>query len=292
MRDLSLLRLDGPLSEDLSDPVIVLALDGWTDAGRAGTMAADVVRERWQTRRIGVFDGDALYDYRDRRPMLTIDRGLLGDLVWPSLEVHQVTAPDGNDILLVQGAEPDLGWRALGTDLVTMARMVGSSRYVGLGAVPGPVPHTRPVSVVVTGSDEEVLERAGRPHERLTVPASCQVAMEACLRDEGLRTLGLWVRVPHYVAGDYPAAAAHLTGLLADELGTEIDLSGLRQAADQHRTELDEAATSSEEVVAHIRQLEVAYDQEIDGGHIGPIPSADEIAAEVERFLRRQTGDS
>lgn len=293
MRDLRLLQLDGPLEETLVEPVVVAALDGWTDAGRSGSVAGETLRRQWHAQRIGRFDPEALYDYRDRRPTLQIDRGLLGDPVWPALEVSQLTPPSGSpSVLLLHGAEPDFRWGTIADDLVTLGRLTGAARYLGLGAVPGPVPHTRATAIVTTGSDEEVLERLGRPHERVTVPASCQVVLEACLRDEGLATLGLWARIPHYVAGDYPEAALALLRTLAGELDDQLDLTELRGAAEEHRKRLDEAADSSEEILSHIHQLEEAYDEDVAGQLLtGEIPTAEEIGAEFERFLRRQTGD-
>jgi predicted ATP-grasp superfamily ATP-dependent carboligase len=292
MPGMELLHLDGPLDETLADPVVILALDGWTDAGRAGSVAGETLREQWHATRVGAYDADALYDYRDRRPILSIDRGRLGDPMWPALEVFQLDTGTATQVLLVQGGEPDFGWRQLCADLTELVRLTGATRYVGLGAVPAPVPHTRPTRIVTTGSDEAVLGRYGRPHEPLTVPASCQVVVEASLRDAGLTTLGMWARIPHYVAGEYPAGGHALLRHLADLLKVDVDLADLLAEARAHRQRLDVAATSSEEVQEHIRQLESAYDEDLgdQGGGLGPLPSGDEIAAELERFLRGQGG--
>ena len=288
---MEVLRLDGPLDETLREPVLALALDGWTDAGRAGSLAAETIRHQWLATRIGGFAGDRLFDYRDRRPILTIDRGILGDPEWPALDLYQVAPIAGRPLLLVEGAEPDLGWRALCADVVELAQMVGARRYVGLGAVPAPAPHTRTTRLITTGSSESAFERYGRPHERLTVPASCQVVVETALRDAGLETIGLWARVPHYIAGEYPDGAMALVRALAEEVGAEVDLSELAEAAEEHRQRLDQAAASSQDIVAHIRQLEDVYDTDLAAeSGFGALPTGDEIAAELERFLRRQGG--
>lgn len=285
---MEILRLDRPL-DDLVDPVIVVALDGWTDAGRAGSLAGETLQQSWPGERVGEFDPDALFDYRDRRPILSIDRGLLERPTWPSLAATSLSPNSDISVLLVHGAEPDLAWRQLCADLAELAAATRAARYVGLGAVPAPVPHTRGTQVTTTASDEALLDRYGRPHERLTVPASCQVIIEATLRDKGLQTLGLWARVPHYVAGEYPAGALALLLLLTDFLGVELDLAELEALTQQQRHRLDSAAANSPEVVAHIRQLELAYDENLvqDAG-LGGLPSGDEIAADLERFLRGQ----
>jgi hypothetical protein len=297
---MELLRLDAPLDDLGPDPVLVLALDGWTDAGEGGTTAAGSLRSLAPPRRVGGFPSDALYDYRDRRPQLSIDRGLLGQPRWPELSVEVLVPTSGPALVLVTGAEPDLNWQTVGGDLVALARQVGADRYVGLGAVPGPIPHTRPVQVVCTASDAELLERFGGAHEQLVVPASCQVALEAVLRDAGLSTLGLWVRIPHYVAGSYPEAARALLERFSSYLGTPVDLSGFDEAVADNRAKLDVAASSSEEVSEHVRQLERLYDAELEAERLATeadnagaptlteeqVPSADELAAEIERFLK------
>jgi hypothetical protein len=296
-----LLRLAPDLPDVGPDPVLVAAMDGWTDAGAAGTTAAELLTEQFEVTELGAFDPDALFDYRDRRPVLEIDRGQLGAPRWPDLHVDLVRPPSGPALVVLGGAEPDLRWRAVADDLVELAELLGITRYVGLGAVPGPIPHTRPVQLISTSSDPDLLARFGRPHEQVVVPASCQVALEATLRSAGVTTLGLWARLPHYVAADYPAASKSLLERLSAYTGTPVDTTVFDEAIEDQRAQLDEAAGASEEITEHVRGLEAVYDSLIEaerlerqeprvGGLQGltpeQVPSGDEIAAEVERFLR------
>lgn len=285
---MDILQIDAP--DGLPDhPVLVVALDGWTDAGRCGSLAAERLIEAWHGRRIGLADPDALYDYRDRRPLLPIDRGLLGDPDWPELELLALDPGSAPRLLLLRGAEPDLSWQRLGADLTELADRMGCVHYIGLGSVPGPIPHTRAPRIIATAATEDMLEEFGRPHEQVVVPASCQVVLEAALRDAGLDTLGLWVRIPHYVAGDYPAGAVNLLERLGDHLGAQVEVDDLRHSAQEHRRQLDAAAASSAEILQHIKELEESYDADAatEMG-LGPLPTGDEIAAELQRFLRDQ----
>ena len=301
---MELLRLEGPLEAIGADPVLVIALDGWTDAGEGGTVAAATLRNSFEPERLASFPPDALYDYRDRRPSLSIDGGMLGDPEWPELTVELLTPPSGPPLVLVYGPEPDFAWRTIGADLAELAWRIGASRSVGLGSVPGPIPHTRPVHVISTSSDQEVLDRVGRPHDEVVVPSSCQVALEALLRDAGLTTLGLWVRIPHYVAGEYPEAARALLERFSAHLGTPVDLGVFEEPVSDNRERLDVAARSSAEVSEHVRQLERLYDAEMEAERLATatgdaslhkaftdsqVPSGDELAAEIERFLRGRT---
>ncbi len=302
---MELLRFDSSPPASEQDPVLLVAIDGWTDAGEAGSSAARTLHEAFDTRRLASFDPDALYDYRDRRPELEIDQGILGALRWPELVVDVVTPPSGPQLITVTGAEPDLSWQTVIADLRELVELTGIRRHVGLGAVPGPIPHTRPVHIVCTGSDVELIERLGRAHEHLVVPASCQVVIEKLLAEAGVDTLGMWARIPHYVAGTYPQATRTLLERLSAHLGTPVDLGEFDEAISDNRTRLDLAAASSDEVSEHVRQLERLYDAEAEAERITEVnapgriaiseeevPSADEIAAEIERFLRGRSDDA
>ncbi len=299
---MDLLQLELPLDLVGPDPVLVVAFDGWTDAGEGGTAAADALRDAFPPTRLGVFPSDDLYDYRDRRPTLAIDRGELSRAEWPEVVIELLTPPSGPPLLLVGGPEPDFAWRTLAADLSELAEATGATRYVGLGSVPGPIPHTRPVHLIATSSDPELLERVGRPHEQVVVPASCQVAIEAELAEAGLQTLGLWVRIPHYVAGEYPEAARALLEQLTVYLGTPVDLGEFDADIEDNRARLDVAAHGSDEVKEHVAQLERLYDAEAEAERLATgneripdglgslseeqVPSADALAAEIERFLQ------
>lgn len=299
MRALELTTDLAALADRLTDPVLVVATDGWTDAGTAGSSAAELLLDQFATEEVGAFDPDVLYDYRDRRPVLQIDQGTLGEPRWPSLHLELVTPTSGPSLLVLTGAEPDLRWRTIIDDLAEFAAAVGARRYVGLGAVPGPLPHTRPVQLICTSSEPDLLARFGQPHEQVVVPSSFQVAAEAELRTAGLTTLGLWARLPHYVATDYPAATKALLERFSAFTGTPVDIAALDEPIADQREQLDEAAAASDEITEHVHGLESMYDAMVaDEGHqrfdvpggdpmsSEQVPSGDEIAAELERFLR------
>lgn len=289
---MDLLELAGPLPTDLHDPVLIIALDGWTDAGQGGTRAAQELLEQLDGTEIGRFSPDRLFDYRDRRPLVPIRQGVLGTPEWPELVLHWARPAVGPDLLVLTGAEPDLGWEALSADLLELTETAGIRRSIGLGSVPGPIPHTRASRLIVTSTEEEVFDTYGRPHEEVIVPGSCQVVLEQQLGAAGVLASGFWVRIPHYVATDYPEATHLLLQNLSRFLGVELAVDQLDPEIADHRKRLDVAADGSPEVQAHISMLEENYDAELDQGQefTGPLPTGDQIAEELERFLRDERG--
>ena len=286
---MDLLRLE-PDFDARGATALVVALDGWTDAGSGATTAADALRELTPGTKVGDIDPDRVFDFRDRRPLVPIDGGKFGTMRWPDISLYRLDPVDTGPFLLLTGAEPDFGWQGIGGDLVELTHAIGLTDYVGLGSVPGPVPHTRPVRVTTTSNDDGLLARFGHSHEQMVVPASAQVTIEVAMGELGLRTLGLWARVPHYVAGDYPAAAGMLLRRLGEHLGFEPETADLDTEAVGHRERLDEAAGNSDEVATHITALEGAYDADAadDAGLPGPLPTGDQIAEELEQFLRKR----
>ena len=141
---------------ELDAPVIVAALEGWVDAGSAGTVAASQLAEDGTV--VATFDSDAIYDYRARRPTLDIIDGRPMHLAWPKLELTS-TRIGARDLLILRGPEPDYRWRELSADVVEVAKRLGVVSWVSMGAIPAAVPHTRPVPILATASAPGLLPR-------------------------------------------------------------------------------------------------------------------------------------
>ena len=148
----------------LDRPVLLVALEGWIDAGFAAANAMTTILGGMETRPVATFDADELLDHRARRPLLHLVDGVNEDLVWPSIELRVGADPVGRDLLFLVGAEPDHSWRAFTRAVLDLAQRFDTRMVVGLGAYPAAVPHTRPTMLSVTASTR-------RPGQPLAVPA-------------------------------------------------------------------------------------------------------------------------
>jgi proteasome assembly chaperone (PAC2) family protein len=267
---------------ELDAPVLVAALEGWVDAGSAGTVAAAQLAEDGTI--VATFDADAIYDYRARRPTLDIVDGRPMHLSWPKLELT-ATRIDRRDLLVLRGPEPDYRWRELTADVVEVAKRLGVASWASLGAIPAAVPHTRPVPILATASAPGLLPEGIRqgPDGLLRVPSACLSVLELAASANGIPAIGLFAQVPHYVNASYPAASIALLTALGRHLGIEPPVGQLATRALERRNLLDAAAASDEDTKAHVERLEGLVDE-------ARLPEGDELIADIERFLREGSG--
>lgn len=279
------------LDRTFHQPVLVMSMEGWIDAGLGAAAAmASIVAGR-ATERLGVWDGDELIDQRARRPVLHLEDGVTRGITWQEIELRATTDDAGNDVLLLLGPEPDIRWQAFSASVVEVVRQHGVRLVVGLGAFPSPVPHTRPVRLVSTAPSHEFASQIGFVPGSIDVPAGIQAVLEQALNEAGIPAVGLWARVPHYVVSmPYPAASAALVDGLAGVAGLSISTVDLNDSAARARARIDELIANSDEHRTLVAQLEAQLDRETEvsstGLGTGPLPSGEEIAAELERFLR------
>jgi hypothetical protein len=266
-------------AEPLVAPAVVAAFDGWIDAAGASTAAAATIASGGE--QLVSFQPDDLYDYRSRRPILDIVDGKPTSLVWPELALTRRRV-GGRDILVLTGAEPDFRWQQLGGDVLELCVRLGVVEWVSLGSIPAAVPHTRPVPVLATASRPDLLahdERQG-PEGLLRVPSACLSTIELAVADGGVPTVGFYAQVPHYLQGPYAAATIAMLEHLGRHLGVEVPTRSLTEEALAQRKRLDAAVAADDDSRAYVARLEQMTGEE------QRLPSGDELASEIERFLR------
>lgn len=274
----------------LNDPVLVVSLEGWVDAGLGASTAIASLLESSPTELLATFDSDDLLDQRARRPVARIVDGITTSLTWPEIQLRVGTDLTGRDVLFLIGPEPDVHWGPFVDAVVEIAHRFDVSQVIGLGAFPAPAPHTRPVRLAATvpAASARLLDVIGLVSGELEVPAGVTSALELGFGETGIDMITLWARVPHYVAAmPFPQASAALIDGVALISGLSFDVGDLASQADSSRRQIDELISSNPEHVAMVRALEVSLDS-AEGNPFGidEIPTGDELAAELEQFLR------
>jgi predicted ATP-grasp superfamily ATP-dependent carboligase len=280
-----------PIGARLTSPVLVVSLEGWVDAGLGASTAVAELVGTSATIPVASFDTEVLIDQRARRPIAQLVNGITTEVTWPSIQVIAGTDGDGADVLYLVGPEPDFRWKSFLAAVVELVQQLGVRMVVGLGAFPAPAPHTRPVRLASTVPPQsaDLAGRVGFVQGTLEVPAGVQAALEIALGAVNVPVISLWARVPHYVAAmPFPEASAALIDGLCAVSGLVFDTTAVRKAAEASRRQVDELIADNTEHADMVRRLESSIDSE-EANPFGidiEVPSGDEIAAELERFLR------
>jgi predicted ATP-grasp superfamily ATP-dependent carboligase len=271
---------------------MVCAFQGWNDAGDAASSAVSFLASALDARRFARIDSEEFYDFQTNRPMIQFDDGNAREIVWPTVEVFEAPAPRApRDLVLVQGIEPSLRWRAFSSHLVDLAEALGVQVVVSLGALLGDVPHTRPVALSGFASDPSLVERLGMPSSTYEGPTGIVGVLHNACTKAGLPSASLWAAVPHYVAAAAnPKAALALVRRLEGLIGVSVDVTELESAAADYERQVGLAVQSDPDIQAFVERLEQAAESE-DESSPEDVPSGDMLAREFQRFLRQRGAD-
>ncbi len=270
--------------DGLGPRVLVVAFDGWNDAGEAASAAVDLLRAHGEYTPVHSVDPEDYFDYQYTRPRVVLDGDGRPRLQWPEATILRPTgAGAGVRPWLLTGVEPARAWQAFCAEIVDAALGEDVTGLVTLGSMMADVPHTRPISVFA-GSDNDAV-RLALDLERSSYegPVGVLSPLAMAAEEAGIPSASLWASVPHYVVGHTPSPKATLALLDRLEQVTGLALPRGDLAAESARWEasIDEAAADDEEMTEYIRGLERARD-----AWDSPEASGESIAREFERYLR------
>ena len=271
---------------------MVCAFKGWNDAGEAATAALSYIRGSFDARDVAEIDPEEYYDFTAVRPTVRLTEGDVRRIEWPenTLAVAEVPGADA-DLALFEGVEPSLRWRRFTDELIGVARELGVSTVITLGALLADVPHSRPVAVTGITSDESLIERLGFEPPSYEGPTGIVGVLQRACAEAGLPAVSLWASVPHYVAASpNPKVALALVRAFEGATTLAVDGGELEEAAEDYERQVTAAVASDPEVKAFVERLETAMDEVTaeNPPDEGQLPSADTIARDFQRFLRQR----
>ncbi len=284
-------------AEGVSAAVMLHAMSGFIDAGSAGRLSAEHLLSTLDHELVATFDPDQLVDYRSRRPVMVYDKDHYESYASPLVQLHAVRDLEGQTFLLLTGPEPDLQWERFVRAVRDLVERFGVQTTIGVHAIPMAVPHTRPIGVLAHGTREGLAPQRQSWVGTVQIPASVAALLELRLGEWGHDAMGFVVQVPHYLADtEYPEASAVLVDNVGESAGLTLPTGALLTSAEETRQSITEQIAGSEEVGRVVEALEQQYDAYVGArgrtslmaAEDGGLPSADELGAEVERFLAGQ----
>lgn len=271
--------LDIEILPTLREPVLVVTLTGWVDAGEAGKLAADVLAAQLDDARVFArYALDDMVDLQQTRPTVELVDGTTRRIDWP--EITFTAGRADRDVVVASGPEPSLRWPSFARDIVDLATRLEVAQAFTLGGMPAVVSHRQPVTVLATATAHSLAQEVGAMRTDYEGPTGAQTVVQVELGRAGIPTVGLWAQVPHYVSGNpSPPAVRALLERLRDLAGVCVAVGDLDEQVDVYREKVDEGLEERPDVAEHVRSIEAQAVEEVSG---------DAIAAEIERFLREQ----
>jgi proteasome assembly chaperone (PAC2) family protein len=295
--------LADPEQVTVTDPVIVAAFTGWNDAGDAASTALRTLIETSGATALAEIDPEAFTDFATVRPHVRLDQHRNRSIVWPTVGVWAASLP-GTDVILVLGPEPALQWRRFCEQLVGVARRMGATMGLTLGALLADVPHTRPTQIIGTATDDALNDRFDLERSRYEGPTGIVGVLHEAWSRSGLPTAGLWAAVPGYASQlQSPRAAMALIERACSMMGTPAPVSRLAVLVGDYDAKVAALIADDDDLVTYVGRLEEMVDEmgaegddyddsddadDEDDDALEPFDAADPdvLAAEVEQFLR------
>ena len=280
---------------------LVAGLTGFADAGSAVTQLSEYLLDTLDHKVVATFDSDELLDYRARRPLIYFDHDHLSDYRPSTLRLYLAADEVGQPFLLLTGYEPDFQWERFTAAVLQLIDMYQVKTTTWVHAIPMPVPHTRPIGVTVSGNRTELIDAMSiwRPHTQ--VPTNALHLLEYRLQELAHPTVGFVLLIPHYLADtEFPAAAVIALESVSASTGLIFPTERLREDGRDFLSKIDSQVESNQEMAKLVGTLEARHDSYMIDNPLrspltdedGELPSADDIAAELENFLAlRRSGD-
>ena len=280
-------------SNIFSGRVLIVALDGWTDAGSAATGSANYIREKLASERLVAIDDQDYFDFLRQRPSIVLDEHGERDFVWPSLEFwgpgpKTPLNPKDLQLYFLIGQEPALQWQYLRDEILEIVEDRDIESVIMVGSLASEAPHSRPIKIYKNSQTAAVRNAFGIERSNYDGRAGFLSVLGHAFEKAGLPTISVWAEVPHYVASmPSPKAALALVNDLEIMLGFTIDHKEISDAAFEWERSVDDFAEGDEDLLSYIAGLEKARD-ETEAEEM----NTDQLALEFEKFLRQNEGET
>ena len=272
----------------LQSPLLVVAFEGWFDAGECATGAIQWIVDQYDARKVARIDPEEFFDFQENRPHVEIAEDGERRIKWPSLDAHVIENDFPHDLVLLSGLEPRMRWRTFCDSVVEIATDTRCEMVVTLGAMVAGIPHSRPSEVKGTAASADLARRLGLDRPSYQGPTGIIGTLHDALDSADLPVISLRVGVPHYVAGPpNPKGTRALLAEFEKVTGVPTGYSDLDASVLEWEQRVSDAVEQDPEIIGYVRQLE----EEADRADETDLPSGDDLAAEFQKFLREERDD-
>ena len=290
----------------LRSPAVIAAFSGWNDAADASSTAVRTLIDAWNAEPLAEIDPEEFTDFATIRPHVRLKDGGVRNIVWPTVGLWHVSGA-GGDIILVLGPEPSLKWRTFSEQLMGVADHFGASMMLTLGALLADVPHSRPVQIIGTATDDDLIDRFELQRSRYEGPTGIVGVLHDSCYTAAMPSAALWAAVPAYASQvPSPKASLSLMRRACEIIGTPAPVASVMNLIERYEEQVNSLVSDDEDLAAYVERLEtmsdngMSLDDEVDDGQLqfdfaidsddetAEEPDASTLMDEVEQFLREQ----
>ena len=264
--------------------MLIMAFEGWNDAGDAASMATSHLADRFDAEPIASIDAEPFFDFSSTRPMVRLDGDGRRRIDWPTNEFRFAHLPDGTrDVIILTGIEPQLKWQTFSKEIVSLAKVLKVGLVVTLGALIADVTHSRPITVYGTSHDRALCEQLELEPSTYEGPTGIVGVVHHEFQKANIASMSLWAAIPSYVPhAPSPKAALALVERVGDLLAAPTVDSSLVSQAEDYVEQIDALVADDDETREYVLQLEQHYD-----ASMRPESTA-ELIEELEKYLKDQ----
>ncbi len=249
---------------DLRKPVMVVGLGGWGNALNVAKGSAAYIARRAEARRFGALIPDAFYRFDEKRPLVTIQNGLMHTLRFDHGGLFAARLPESRrDLVVFHAEEPHLCWDAFSEQLLDIAATAGVSEFISLGSMYDGVLHTDAV-ISAFASDAGHLKELDAFHIRPVNyhgPTAIHSILHRKACERSLKASSLWTHCPYYLEGTtHPGLVASTVGTLARLLEMTIDTQELVDEWEKLKKDIQtaiEANPKLQKLIGELRRAKV-----------------------------------
>jgi proteasome assembly chaperone (PAC2) family protein len=266
--------------------VMLVGLEGWFDVASAATQAVNAFISDDHAVTVGSIDPDPFYDFTQQRPHVSIDDDIR-EIVWPNNEFVLQRNPGHRDVVGLIGVEPHLYWKTYVEAILVVAEALGCEAVVTVGSGAEAIPHSRTPPVTGSTANADLARRLGLVAPSYQGITGVVGVLQAELEARNIPSVSLRVGIPHYLMNaEHPQATAALVRHLSHVLDVP-NTTDFSDQVDSWRDVHDEIVENDEQLKMYVQLLEAEFDRRSEA----QIPSADDLGAEFEAFLRDQRDD-
>jgi hypothetical protein len=223
---------------------------------------------------------DAIYDFQQHRPSITIDDGVQRRLRWPTIRFTALKRPsDARDLIVVSGPEPNFHWKTVAASIAKLLAETGVEEVILAGAYVGAVSHREPVHLSGVGSDTVGVIRSGLDSADYEGPTGMVGVVQSACIDAGMRSLSVWAPTPPYLGGNpYPKAVLGIIEKISDLTNLHIDTAELIAVDADYTQRVDDALEDAGSDISEFLEELSSYDEPFLGTLVDKQRDADDTA--------------